>query len=254
MISEKAKELFTRMNMEYETVAIKFCYDKPEKIKRIDKPASLCEFARKASVGGEPFYITKDDEDCVGKNVLGMAPIPAFGASGSAGVDFGVFRTQAANARLYHNLTVLYPGACNYVIFCPLSKCDFDPDLLYCVADIAQGDLLMRATSYISGDLWETKGSCVIACNWMFTYPYVSGKVNYVISGLEHGMARRKVYPHGRMLITIPYQKIDEVVTALSEMDWKLLAMREDAEGKEEMKERMEGWSKRTSDFHLKET
>lgn len=243
MLSQKAKELLLKIGMEYEPVAIKYCFAEPEGIKRVDKPMSLCQFAKKAQEDNEAFYITKEDEDCVGKNVLGMEPIPAFGASGAAGVDFGVFRTQAANARLYHNLTVLYPGACNYVIFAPISKCDFDPDLLYCVADVAQGDLLMRATSYISGDIWESKGSCVIACNWMFTYPYVSGKVNYVISGLEHGMARRKVYPHGRMLITIPYQKIDEVVQALSEMDWKLIAMQEDEASKKEMQERMGKWS-----------
>ena len=86
----------------------------------------------------------------------------------------------------------------------------------------------------------------------MFTYPYISGKVNYVVSGLEHGMARRKVYPHGRMLITIPYQKIDEIVTALDQMDWKLIAMREDEAGKDEMKKRMDGWAEKTDDFHLK--
>ena len=252
MISQKAKDLFQKINMEYEPVAIKFCFDEPKGVKRTDKAMSLCEFAKKAQTTGEMFYITKDDEDCVGKNILGMAPIPAFGASGGAGVDFGVFKTQGANARLYHQLSVLYPGACNYVIFSPLSICDFDPDLLYCVADVAQGDLLMRASSYISGDIWESKGSCVIACNWMFTYPYISGKVNYVVSGLEHGMARRKVYPHGRMLITIPYQKIDEIVTALYQMDWKLIAMREDEAGKDEMKKRMDGWAEKTDDFHLK--
>ena len=252
MLSEKTKSLFKKIGMEYEPVAIKFCFSEPTNIKRISKTLSLCEFAKEAQRSGQQFYISKDNEDCVGKNILGMSPIPAFGASGAAGVDFGVFRTQGANARLYHSLTVLHPGSCNYVIFSPLSLCSFDPDLLYCVADIEQGDLLMRASSYISGDLWESKSSCVIACNWMFTYPYISGKVNYLISGLEHGMARRKVYPHGRMLITIPYQKLDEITLALEQMDWKLIATREDEESKKEMKNRMDGWLEQADDFHLK--
>lgn len=252
MLSEKAKEYFARLDFEYEAVAIKFCFSAPENYPRVDKAMSVCEFAKYAQTTHKGFYITIDDEDCIGKNILGMAPIPAFGASGNAGVDFGVFRTQAANARLYHQLSIIYPGSCNAVIFCPVSQCDFDPDLIFCVCDIPQGDLLMRASSYISGDIWESKNSCVIACNWMFTYPYLNGKVNYIISGLEHGMARRKVYPHGKMLITIPYQKLDEMVTAMGEMDWKLIAMREDAESKADLEAKMGAWSEKTDDFHLK--
>lgn len=97
--------------------------------------------------------------------------------------------------------------------------CDFEPDLLLCVADIPQADVLMRATSYISGDLWQSTASCVLSCAWLFGYPYVNGKVNYTISGLGHGMRRRKVYPQGRVIISIPYQKLSEVIEALGQMD-----------------------------------
>ncbi|MBQ9001234.1 MAG: DUF169 domain-containing protein [Eggerthellaceae bacterium] len=163
-----------------------------------------------------------------------------------------MFRTQAANARLYQTITTLTPGAHNFVVFCPLHACDFEPDLVFFVADMAQADVLMRATSYISGDLWESKGSCVLSCAWLFGYSYVSGKVNYLVSGLGHGMRRRKLYPSGRLLISVPYQKLSEVIEAMGQMDWELLALREDDEAKAELQRRIDAWQEMRPGFELK--
>ena len=187
----------------------------------------------------------------MGKMVLGMEPKPALGASGQAGFDFGVFKTQAANARLYHEITCLNAGATNFVVFAPVALCDFDPDLIFVVADFEQADILMRATSYLSGDLWESKCSCVMGCAWLFAYPYVKDKINYMMTGLGHGMRRRGVYPSGRFMISIPYGKIDAVVTALGEMRWDLIALSDDEQDKAELKRRMDSWAELSDDFNL---
>ena len=252
MLSQKAKDLFLKIGMEFEPVAIKYMYYQPEGVEHIDEELSFCQFVKKAQVEHRTFFTTKDDDNCFGKMVLGMIPKPPFAASGQAGVDFGVFKTQAPNARLYLEMKTLTPGACNFVVFSPISLCDFDPDLVICVATAEQGDILMRATSYISGDFWESKASSVLACSWLYSYPYVTGKVNFVITGLGHGMRRRKVYPAGRMLISIPYQKLNEVIQALDEMPWNLIAMQEDEESKAELKRRMDAWQKMSPDFILK--
>ena len=120
------------------------------------------------------------------------------------------------------------------------------------VADLAQADIIMRATSYISGDLWQSVTSPVLSCAWLFGYPYVDGKVNHTITGLGHGMRRRKVYPAGRMIISIPYTKLSEVIEALGQMDWELLALKEDEESKAEMRRRMDAWQDMSPDFILK--
>ena len=137
-------------------------------------------------------------------------------------------------------------------MFCPLRLCDFEPDILLCVADVEQAGVIMRATSYISGDLWESVSSPVLSCAWLFGYPYVTGKVNYIMTGLGHGMSRRKVYPAGRMIISIPFAKLSEVIEALGQMDWKLLALQEDEESKAEMRRRMDAWQQMSPDFILK--
>lgn len=252
MLSETAKNVFARLGLRFPAVAVKLHYSQPDNVDRINKSLSFCQFVREAQDSGRKFFITKDDDNCFGKMVLGMIDKPALGASGQAGYDFGVFKTPAANARLYNMLPTLVRGAHNFVVFCPVAACDFDPDLVIVVADTAQADIVMRATSYISGDLWESKTSSVLSCAWTYAYPYVSGKVNVCVTGLHHGMKRRNVYPAGMHIIAIPYQKLLEVVTALTEMDWELLAMKEDGESKALLAAKMAKWQEMSPDFVLK--
>ena len=51
-------------------------------------------------------------------------------------------------------------------------------------------------------------------------------------------------------MIAIPFQKIDEVVTALQEMPWTAIASsREDEESREELKRRMEHWQEMAAEL-----
>lgn len=242
MLSDKAKELFGKLKTDYCPVAIKFAIEKPENVPHTERAMSLCEFVREAQRTGQKFYITKENENCVGKMVLGMEGKPAVGASGQAGYDFGVYKSPAPCARLYQQIPTMIAGTVNYVIFSPVALCDFDPDLVVFVLPLETAYIVMRATSYISGDLWESKTSPVISCAWTYIYPYVSGRVNFSITGMHHGMARRKVYPAGLHIITVPYQKLYEVVQALDEMDWTLISFRDDEESQKELSRRMKHW------------
>ncbi|HHU06700.1 MAG TPA: DUF169 domain-containing protein [Clostridiales bacterium] len=251
MLSNRDKELFDKLELDYPAVAIKFCFAEPQNAERIGKTLSFCQFLKEAQDTGRKFYITKDDDNCFGKMVLGMIDKPPFAASGQAGYDFGVYRTPAPNARLYHMIPTLVRGSVNYVLFSPVSVCDFDADLVIMVASTSKADIIMRATSYISGDLWESRSSCVLSCAWIYAYTYLSGKVNYIITGMHHGLKRRKVYPAGLHMIAIPYQKLPEFLTSLSEMDWELIAMREDEESKRLLKMKMDEWHNMDPDFAL---
>lgn len=242
MLSKHDKELFDKLELDYPAVAVKFCFSKPENAERASKTLSFCQFIKEAQDTGRQFYITKEDDNCFGKMVLGMIEIPPFAASGQAGYDFGVYRTQAPNARLYDMIPKLVSGSVNYVLFSPVSICNFDPDLIIAVANTSKADVIMRATSYISGDLWESKSSCVLSCAWLYAYTYLSGKVNFLITGMHHGLKRRKTYPAGLHIIAIPYQKLCEFLKSLAEMDWELIAMKEDDESKRILKAKMDEW------------
>ncbi|MBN1568579.1 MAG: DUF169 domain-containing protein [Acidobacteria bacterium] len=232
MLSKQAKKVFSELELPYCAVAVKFCRNKPENYHQAEGTDVFCSFLKKAQDENRAFFTTIENDKCMGKVVLGMTDLETNHGSGQVGYEMGVFRTPAANARLYHEATMLKRGVCNFVVFCPVAICDFHPDLVICIAPAEKAQLLLRATSYISGDLWESRCSYVMSCAWTYAYPYVSGKVNHLFTGMHFGMQIRQSYPQGLHIITIPYQKLDEVVTALTEMEHMPLELLTDSESK----------------------
>ena len=239
-ISDENKKTLMALPCKYVPVAVKFYAVKPEnfglKYKHTDKRMSLCQFVSYAQKTHSSFYIDKTNEDCMGRTVLGMVQEPPLGASGQAGFDFGVFRNQDANSRLYYNIPIAIRDTINYVIFSPIDQCEFNPDVVVFVGDSDMADIVMRATSYISGDLWESKSSSVLSCAWTYMYTWLSGKVNHCQTGMHHGMGRRKVYPKGLHIVSVPYQKLDEVCLALRQMDWQLISFRPNDKDQDELR------------------
>lgn len=246
-ISDENKKTQMALPCKYVPVAVKFYAVKPEnfglKYKHTDKRMSLCQFVSYAQKTHSSFYIDKTNEDCMGRTVLGMVQEPPLGASGQAGFDFGVFRNQDANSRLYYNIPIAIRDTINYVIFSPIDQCEFNPDVVVFVGDSDMADIVMRATSYISGDLWESKSSSVLSCAWTYMYTWLSGKVNHCQTGMHHGMGRRKVYPKGLHIVSVPYQKLDEVCLALRQMDWQLISFRPNDKDQDELRRRMRNWN-----------
>lgn len=254
MLNDDAKGLIAKLSLDYPAVAVAFRFERPTDLQpyRGEKLA-FCQYLKRAQSGGEGFYITADDDACYGRMALGMIDKPPVTASGQAGLDFGCYKTAVAGQQLYQKLPILEPRTVNYVAFSPVESCRFDPALIVFVADLPQADVIMRATSYISGDLWESVSSPVISCAWMYAYPVISGKPNHITTGFYHGLKRRKAYPAGLRMISVPFRKFDEFFAALGEMDWTLIAFREDEDSKAELARRMEHWQEmaRESGSHV---
>ena len=121
-------------------------------------------------------------------------------------------------------------GTVNYVVFAPLDKLTFTPDLLYVIGTARQAEIIMRAMSYRSGEIWSTKMTGVMACAWLFSYPFISGNVNYVPTGMTFGMKARNTYPEGLILMSIPYPWIPIITQNLQQMEWVLPSYTESRE------------------------
>ena len=242
MLRETDKALLKKLELQYPAIALKYRFEKPDVPRYDGDKLAFCQYVKYTQDTGKHYYITADDDACYGKLALGMTERQPVTASGQAGYDYGCFKSPIANQQLYQKMPILVPHTVRYVEFCPAVECDFDPDLLMFVADLPQADIVMRATSYISGDLWESKTSPVLSCCWMYSYPIISGKVNHLTTGYYHGLKRRKAYPAGLRMISVPFQKLPEFFQALEEMDWELIAFREDEESKAELARRMAHW------------
>lgn len=215
-------KVFDKLNLERKPVGVKFSYLKPEGFEKLNKKMRLCEFLGEAQRSNQPFYIDKENEDCYGKKVLGMESFPPFAESGQIGPALKIFQAPRANARLYYYIPTLRPGTVNYVIFSTIDKMTFDPDLLIVTANVSQAEIILRAMSYSTGELWVSKHSFVLGCAWLYAYPYITGKVNYLVSGLTFGSRVIKEPPEGYIIISIPYDWIPIIVRNLQEMPWHL--------------------------------
>jgi uncharacterized protein (DUF169 family) len=102
-----------------------------------------------------------------------------------------------------------------------LDQLTFDPDLLIVTANTAQAEILLRASSYSDGHMWNAKGSTCLACAWFYAYPYLKGELNYGVSGLGFSMKARQVLPDGLIIISIPSEMLSMMIENLQEMEWE---------------------------------
>ncbi len=207
---------------EYPPVGVKFLFKRPDGIERLAEPAAICEMVRIAQERSAPFYITKDEENCYGTIVMGMNEAPVFAEAGLLGEKYEIFQEGRANQRLYKDLPTLPRGVANYAAFAALDALDFEPDLLLLLATPSQAEIVLRAMSYSTGELWESKKTPVLSCAWIYAYPYVTGKVNYMVTGMSFGSKAKEVFPEGWILISVPWDKMPVILSNLEEMTWAL--------------------------------
>lgn len=198
--------ILEELGFERPPVGVKFEYFKPEGIEPLDHSLALCEFPREAQNVAKPFYMCRENEDCMGKGALGMmeGPDPSWAMAGIIGERMEVFADGIANRKCMQHYTLMNPGGTNYVVFSQLSCLEFEPDLLICSGNVTQIGRLLRAMSYSTGEMFESKATPVFMCAWIFSYPVMTGKVNYVTMGMGHGTGGRHCYEPGEMLIMIP--------------------------------------------------
>ncbi len=214
--------IYSKFDFEKQPVGVKFLPTRPGGIEQLDKTLSFCEMAKEAQERGTPFYFAKENESCFGKALLGMEDLPSFAQAGQIGVRLEIFGEARANSDLYQHLYLLPRGTVNYVAFSTLDKLAFEPDLLIILANANQAEIVMRAMSYSTGELRESKSTGVLGCAWVYNYPYRSGKVNFTVTGLAFGMKSKEVYEAGQLLISIPYNWIPTITQNLKEMKWVL--------------------------------
>lgn len=217
--------VYARFHFPRPPLGVKFLFFKPEGVPPLqqDTTLSLCEMLVEAQQAGKPFYFAKSfNEACVGKILLGMQEMEGFAESGQIGEKLGIFQEARANYAFYQHVPKFPRDAVNYVAFSPLDQLTYEPDLLVITADHRQAEIVMRSMTYSTGELYSSKTTPVMGCAWVFIYPFQSGKVNFIIPELVHGMKGRELFPKNTVVISIPYQWIPTMTRNLNEMTWHL--------------------------------
>jgi uncharacterized protein (DUF169 family) len=153
---------------------------------------------------------------------LGMQEMSSWGEGGEFGASLEIFQEPRANARIYQYIPKFAEGTVNYVALSSLDKLTFEPDLLILIATPSQAEIVLRAMSYSTGEIWESRMTGVLGCAWIFVYPYKSGKINYMPTGITFCAKALQPFPERSILISIPWDWIPFVTQNLKEMKWVL--------------------------------
>jgi uncharacterized protein (DUF169 family) len=209
--------IFDGFKFKYKPVGVKYSMDKPKGIKPTEKSLALCELFKEAQTS-QPFYVTK--VQC-GEQVLGFVDYPPLMYSGQLGPMYSMFKNPGANRRIYDYVPHLPKDSVKYITHASIDKMNFEPDLLIFTASPSQAEVLLRASSFSDGKMWQAKCTTCLACAWIYAHPYLSGEMNYTVSGLGFSMKARGVLPDGLIIITFPFDAISSLMENLKEMEWE---------------------------------
>ena len=213
--------ILDRFEFAYKPVGMKFLLNKPEGMEKLDRSVPICQMFREAQ-DVPPFYADADNFSCVDRLLLGfMEPEPTY-ESGQIGAKERIYQDARANRRIYQYIQKIPAGTVRHVAFSPIDEVPFDPDLLVMTARPDQAEIILRALSYSTGKPLTTMITPVLMCAWLFFYPYMTGNLNYTITGLGYGMKSKKLLPEGLVLISVPYDLIPMLLDNLEIMDWVL--------------------------------
>jgi uncharacterized protein (DUF169 family) len=213
--------ILNKFNFERKPVGIKFLLNKPAGLERTDKYMPICRMFTEAQKSN-PFYATKDNFSCMDKLVLGMTKAEPTTESGQIGQKEKIYQEARANSRIYRHIQKIPEGTVRYVAFSTTDKLTYEPDLLIFTARPSEAEIILRALSYSTGKPLTSKITPVLMCAWLFAYPYVTGELNYTVTGIGYGMRLQKVLPEGLFLISVPYDLIPMLLDNLKTMDWVL--------------------------------
>lgn len=219
MLTPDERRVLADLGVINNAVAVKFAVDYP-KVGRLGARMTLCEMLKYASEGNA-FYANSSDHACdAGLYILGQTEMHEKYVNGEYGHGLQIFDSPRAGARLYQHLYRVDGNTFRHLILAPVEAAEFEPDLLVVFADTAKAEIMLRALSYRTGAMWESKFTPAIGCSWIFAYPYVSGCVNHTVTGLGFGMRRRRLFAEGQHLLAIPFDVLPGWLETLREMPW----------------------------------
>lgn len=220
--NELGGKLNELLKLENAAVAIKWSVNEPKSVPREESKSRFCNKLQKA-MNGQMFYSTLDEEECMGgarySGLKDMHEYPANVQSGAFMVPKGLYRNVPAVQRSRKNESYLEPGIFSAIIFAPLHKAEFEPDVVFIVCNAQQGMEILHANQYDSGE-HSLGADAVPVCSSMAASPYMTGKVTY---GFGDVAARKNMDIHpGDIMVSIPGSDLTRIVSNLKEMRTKM--------------------------------
>jgi len=160
-INNYGQEIIECLKLKTSPVAVKLVpkgEKVPEGIKKVDEPMRHCQLVDRVRRTGEEFYAMGEDELCKGgAGAMGLGEMPPKVASGEFYYSsLKVFSTPEAAKRTIDMVAKLPPNSTEAILYAPLEKTTFVPDVILVICNPKQIMLLTQAYMYKEGGRVET--------------------------------------------------------------------------------------------------
>ncbi len=220
-INSYGQKIVEYLKLETPPVAVKLISkggEIPPGIKKVDEVMTHCQFVDRVRTTGETFYTLAEDQMCkIGSGALGLNQIPQEVSSGESYYkEFKLFSAQGAARRTAEMIPILPPNSIDAILYSPLEKTSFVPDVAVIICNPKKVMLLTQAYMYKTGGRLETSFVGMQSlCSEGVVQAYKEGKVGIGLGCL--GSRNFTTMEDEEMVIGIPIELLTDVVSGLKE-------------------------------------
>ncbi len=216
-VSDKIK---TKLGLTKSPVAVKFVLrqeDIPQDIKKIENGARHCELVQRAASKGEVFYATAEEQACKGgAAALGIIEPPEKVKTGEMYQSLGRFSSLGSAKRTMEDIPKI-EHMMYALIYAPLEKATFDPDVIVVICNPAQAMRLAQAMVYTLGGRVEADFSGIQSiCADAVAGPFTRKRPNITL-GCSGSRKFAEIQPD-EVIVGLNGENIGCIVNALESM------------------------------------
>ena len=221
-INSYGQEMVDYLELKTSPVAVKLITkggEIPAGIKKVGEVMTHCQFVDRVRRTGEEFFTLGEDQMCkIGAGTLGLNEIPPEVFSGESYYkEFKLFSTQGAARRTVEMIPILPPNSTESVMYSPLEKTSFVPDVALVICNPKQAMLLTQAYMYKTGGRLETSFAGTQSfCSEGVVQTYKEGKAGIAL-GCVGSRSYTKVGDE-ELVMGIPVELLADVVSGLKEI------------------------------------
>jgi uncharacterized protein (DUF169 family) len=221
-INGYGQEMVECLKLKTSPVAIKLVSkggEIPAGIKKVDEVMTHCQFVDRVRRTGEEFYTLSEEQMCkIGSGTLGLNEMPPEVPSGESYYkEFGLFGTQGAARRTAEKMPILPPNSMESVVYSPLEKVSFIPDVVVFICTPKQIMILIQAYVYKNGGRLEASFvGAQSLCAEGVVQVYKEGKI-----GVGFGCLGSRTFTKmedEEMVMGIPVELLPDVISGLKEI------------------------------------
>lgn len=220
-IQELGKELIDALGLDTSPVAVGLVTDEnniPEGIQKLDETTRHCQMVDNVRRTGSSFYATIDEHQCKGgAAVMGLGEMSEKLKNGELYFNLNHFSSLEAARNTMEKIPHVDPYSVKAIMYAPLEKANFMPDVVVIVAKPKKIMQLSQAVLHTDGGRVNSSfAGKQSLCGDGVALPYLSGEV-----GVTIGCSGSRKYTEivdDEMIISVPVDKLQDMVKAARSM------------------------------------